>query len=334
MNLLDVRNLTIELPTHDQQIIAVDRVSMTIREGEILGLVGESGSGKSLIAKAIVGVLNNRWKVTADRMQWMGEDLLRLPVEERREIIGRDISIIYQEPSRCLDPTAKVGEQLKESIPNSILKANFWQRRKARQEKAEGLLHKVGIKNHKRVMNAYTHELSEGVCQKVMIAMAIAKCPKLIIADEPTASLEATTRAQIFRVLKSLNQLKNTSILLITHDFEIISHWTDHTNVLYCGQLVESGKTSDIITKPFHPYTDALITSVPDFKEATAHKQKLVTLPGTIPSLEHLPIGCRLGPRCPNAKRECVIAPKMTKRQSHSVACHFPLNLTKKETIT
>ena len=325
MLLLDIKNLTIELETADGLVRAVDRVSLSLREGETRGLVGESGSGKSLIAKAIVGVLNRRWQVTADRFHWLGKDLLRLSSEQRRQIIGRDIAMIYQEPSRSLDPTAVIGEQLEEAIPDHLLNGPWWRRRALRRKKAIGLLHKVGVREHQRVLQSYPYQLSEGICQKVMIAMAIAKNPKLLIADEPTTALESTTQAQLFRLLASFNQLKGMSVLLISHELESVARYTQKLSVLYCGQLVEAGETRQLLHAPLHPYTDALIKSVPEFQPDLAAITPLYALPGSIPTLQHVPIGCRLGPRCPNARKECVKTPALERQQNHYFSCHFPL---------
>jgi len=325
MLLLDIKNLTIELETPDGLIRAVDRVSLSLREGETRGLVGESGSGKSLVAKAIVGVLNRRWRITADRFSWMGQDMLQVSAEQRRKIIGRDIAMIYQEPSRSLDPTALVGEQLEEAIPSSLLDGYWWQKPFLRKKKAIALLHKVGIRDHQNIMQSYPYQLSEGICQKVMIAMAIAKNPKLLIADEPTTALESTTQAQLFRLLASFNQLKGMAILLISHELESVARYTQNLSVLYCGQLVESGDTTSILKHPFHPYTHALIKSVPEFQPDLLPKSPLYALPGSIPTLQHLPIGCRLGPRCPNARKECVKTPNLERLQNHYYSCHFPL---------
>ncbi|MEE2001602.1 ATP-binding cassette domain-containing protein [Alkalimonas sp. MEB108] len=325
MLLLDIRNLTLELETSQGLIRAVDRVSLSLREGEIRGLVGESGSGKSLIAKAIVGVLNQRWRIKADRFHWCGVDLLQLPFDQQRKIIGRDIAMIYQEPSKCLDPTALIAEQLHESIPNQLLKGGWWNRARQKRKKAIALLHKVGIKEHQSVLESYPYQLSEGVCQKVMIAMAIAKNPKLLIADEPTTALEASTQAQLFRLISSLNQLKGMSVLLISNELDSIARYTHRLSVLYCGQLVESGETARLLAQPFHPYTDALIKSVPEFQPDLAPKSQLYALPGSIPTLQHLPVGCRLGPRCPNARKECVHTPALERKQHHFYSCHFPL---------
>ena len=325
MLLLDIKNLTIELKTANGLIRAVDRVNLSLREGETRGLVGESGSGKSLIAKAIVGVLNKRWQITADRFNWAGQDLLNLPYEQQRKIIGRDIAMIYQEPSRSLDPTAPILEQLEEAIPAHVLDGPWWKRRYQRRHKAIALLHKVGIRDHQTVLQSYPYQLSEGICQKIMIAMAVAKSPKLLIADEPTTALESTTQAKLFRLLNSINQLKGTSVLLISHELESIARYTQTLSVLYCGQLVEAGETAAILKQPYHPYTNALIKSVPEFQPDLLPKTPLYALPGSIPVLQHLPIGCRLGPRCPNARKECVKTPALERLQNHYYSCHFPL---------
>lgn len=326
MILLDIRNLTVDLQQSGDNIRAVDRVNLSIKEGEVHGLVGESGSGKSLVAKSIVGILDNRWEITADRLHWQGVDLMRVSGKKRRQILRRDIAMINQDPSRCLDPTATIIEQVLEAIPGDQLKGNFRERKKQRHERAIALLHKVGIKNHESILNNYPHMLSEGLCQKVMIAMAIAKKPKLLIADEPTTALESTTQAQILRVLKGLNQLKNTSILLISNDLDNLAEWTHTVSVMYCGQMVESGSTDQIFNHPYHPYTQALINAVPDFHHDLPHRAKLFALDGSIPTLRHLPIGCRLGPRCPNAQRECVKVPKLYKDHNHSYSCHHPID--------
>jgi cationic peptide transport system ATP-binding protein len=325
MLLLDIKNLTIELNTPDGLIRAVDKVNFSLREGETRGLVGESGSGKSLIAKAIVGVLNQRWQVTADRFHWAGQDLLRMTSAQQRKIIGRDIAMIYQEPSLSLDPTDVIIDQLEEAIPDHQLEGPWWRRRYHRRRKAIALLHKVGIRDHKAILHSYPYQLSEGICQRVTIAMAIAKSPKLLIADEPTTALESSNQAQLFRLLASFNQLKGTAILLISHELESIARYTQSVSVLYCGQLVEAGETAVILKQPLHPYTNALIKSVPEFQPELPAKTPLYALPGSIPVLQHLPIGCRLGPRCPNARKECVKTPKLERLHNHYYSCHFPL---------
>jgi cationic peptide transport system ATP-binding protein len=326
MNLLDIRNLTIELKRENRNILAVDRVSLTMKEGDVRGLVGESGSGKSLLAQAIIGVLDERWQITADRFSWRGRDLLRLSIEERKAIISKDIAMIFQEPMTCLDPTTPIGEQIEEAVDPELLSGYFWQKRRQRKEHAIKLLHKVGIKHHTLCLKSYPHQLTEALCQRVMIAMALARRPKLLIADEPTAAMESTNQAQIFRLLASLNQLKNMSILLISHDLENVTHWTKTITVMYSGQFIEAGTTKQLFTNPLHPYTKALIDSSPLSNTDLPAKERLAALPGSIPVLQHLPCGCRLGPRCPRAQQTCVKSPKITSFQGHKVSCHFPLN--------
>ncbi|MBM7036886.1 peptide ABC transporter ATP-binding protein [Vibrio ulleungensis] len=326
MPLIDIRHCSIVIDTPQGKVRAVERMSLTINEGEIRGLVGESGSGKSLIAKAIVGLTKDTWTVTADRMRYGDIDLLQLSKKERRKLIAKEIGMIFQEPSTCLDPSEKVGEQLAESIPKSAYQGPWWKRFAWRGKLSHALLHKVGIKEHKRVMQSYPYELTDGECQKVMIAMAIAAGPKLLIADEPTNDLDSVTQAQILRLLSRMNQLQRTTILLIGHDLSTIAQWSDRLTVMYCGQSVESGATRKVLDGPKHPYTAALIKAMPDFASSDQHKQRLSSLPGSIPPLQHLPIGCRLGPRCPYARKECVEAPLSKKVKGHKYSCHFPLN--------
>jgi len=325
MNLLDIRNLSIELKSKNGSILAVDRVSLTIKEGEVRGLVGESGSGKSILAQAITGILDDRWEVHADRFHWKNQDLLGLTPQERKDIIAKDIAMIFQEPMACLDPTTTVGEQLEEAVPNSQLSGYFWQKSKQRKLAVISLLHKVGIKNHEKCYRSFPHQLTEAFCQRVMIAIALARQPLLLIADEPTAAMESTNQGQIFRLLASLNQLKNMSILLISHDLENVTHWTNTITVMYSGQFVEAGTTEQIFNRPFHPYTKALLDSSPNANIELPAKSRLTTLPGSIPLLQHLPIGCRLGPRCPRAQQICVQAPKTTNHHGHQVNCHYSL---------
>jgi len=325
MNLLDIRNLSIELKTTDGNIRAVDRVSLTMKEGEVRGLVGESGSGKSLLAQAIIGVLDERWIVHADRFHWRNQDLMLLTPEQRKNIITKDVAMIFQEPSSCLDPIKTVGKQLEEAVADQQLSGFFWQRKQQRKTEVVQLLHKVGIKNHEQCYHSYPYQLTEAFCQRVMIAIALAKKPILLIADEPTAAMESKNQGQIFRLLASLNQLKHMSILLISHDLENVTHWTQTITVMYSGQFVEAGTTEQIFAHPFHPYTQALLDSSPNANILISAKAKLTALSGSIPLLKHLPIGCRLGPRCPRAQKECVIAPKTQNFHGHQVNCHYSL---------
>lgn len=322
--------MNIELLINENRVKAVESVNFSMKMSEVSGLIGESGSGKSLIAKALVGVLNNRWHVSADRFHFMGHDLNRTTAIQRKKIISDNIAMIYQEPRSCLDPTSTIFSQLEESLPDREFAGWFGTNKQNRIKRCVALLHKVGIKEHQEVFNSFPHMLSEGVCQKIMIAMAIAKEPTLLIADEPTTALESSTSLQVIKLLRSLNQLKDMAVIFITHNLNSITSWADTINVMYCGQLVESGMTKNIIVSPKHPYTKALFDSEPDLsKQDTDNRQKLYALKGTIPTLQHLPIGCRLGPRCPNAQRACVTIPEQNKTKGQIYRCHYPLNMEK-----
>lgn len=327
MALLDIRHLSIEINTPQGIVKAVDRISLTLNKGEIRGLVGESGSGKSLVAKAIVGICKDNWTITADRMRLGDIDLLQLTPKERRRVIARDIAMIFQEPSSCLDPSETIGKQLIEAIPSHAFEGKWWQRWNWRKKQAIALIHKVGIKNHKRIMRRYPYELTDGECQTIMIAIALSSKPQLLIADEPTNDLDPITQSQILRLLSKMNQNNGTSILLIGHDLNTITQWAERITVMYCGQSIESADTDKLLSEPKHPYTVALLEAMPDFSRAIPHKEKLSSLPGSIPPLQHLPIGCRLGPRCPYAQKQCVKIPYSVRIKNHKYNCHFPLNV-------
>jgi len=331
MPLLDIKHMTIEIDTPYGRVKAVDRVSLTLAEGEIRGLVGESGSGKSLIAKAIVGVTKDNWYITADRFQLGDIDLLKLSPRKRRKVIGSEIAMIFQDPIESLDPSDRIGAQMIESIPERKFKGKWYQRFSWRKKAVIKNLHQVGIKDHKSVMHAFPYELTAGECQKVMIAMALSRRPRLLIADEPTAEVDAITQAQIFRIMSKINQVNQVAILLISHDLPTLTQWADRITVLYCGQSVESGNREDLIEHTKHPYTDALLRAIPDFSQADIkHKSRLPMLPGSIPPLQRLPIGCRLGPRCPYAQRKCIEVPiRHFDGKEHKYSCHFPLNMEK-----
>ncbi|MGI0152256.1 oligopeptide/dipeptide ABC transporter ATP-binding protein [Pseudidiomarina sp. WS423] len=321
--LLDIRNLTIELQTSSGLVKVLDKFSLQVAEGEIHTLVGESGSGKSLLAKAIMGFINPRWKITADRLWWRHYDLLALSPSLRRLVTGRDMAMIFQNPSSYLDPNSKVGDQLRETIPASELKGIYLRRKASRTVRAERLLHRVGIKDHAAVMNSYPFELSDGIAQKVSIAMAIAYNPKLLIADEPTTAMEPGTRNQIYRLLAKLSS-QGMSILMITQDLTSIIPESKRMSLVYCGQLMETGPTEKLMTEPYHPYTRAML-EMSLYNQTSAAKTRLPTLSGAIPTLQHMPIGCRLGPRCPYARKACIHQPRLEKSRQHQYACHFPL---------
>jgi cationic peptide transport system ATP-binding protein len=327
MPMLDIKNLTLEIDTPMGWVNALDKVSLSIDTSEVRALVGESGSGKSLIVKSIVGAIPQRWRVTADRMNWKGQDLLGMSGEQRRAITRNEISVILQNASASLDPSATLMEQIEESIPAHRLgKGWFWQRRQQRAEIAIQELHRVGIRNHNLCLSSYAHQLPEDICQKFSIAMALVSRPKLLIADNPTMGMETTTKVQILKLLTRLNKTQGLSVLFVSHDLLAIAAMADTMTVLYCGQTVESGRMEQIKRRPLHPYTKALLDSAPSFRRDLPPKSPLSCLDGTIPTLQHLPIGCRLGPRCPRAQRECVKMPDTRRIHGHHYACHFPLH--------
>ena len=332
MVLLDIRNLRIDIKTPNGLIRIVDNVSFTLNEGEICGLVGESGSGKSLIAKVICNAFKDSWIVTADRFRFNDVELLKLTPTQRRQIVGKEISMVFQDPLTCLDPSQKIGKQLIQNIPGWTFKGHWWQRLFGwRKRRAIELLHRAGIKEHKEIMRSYPHELTEGEGQKVMIAIAVANQPRLLIADEPANSVESITRVQIFKLLSSMNQNQGTSILLASNDINSISEWCDAFVVLYCGQNSESGPREAILENPHHPYTQALLHSIPDFTQPLPFKSQLGTLKGSVPLLEEMPLGCRLGPRCPFAQKKCITKPTALRVKQHEFYCHFPINLREKK---
>lgn len=327
MALLDIRNLTIEVDTPSGRVKIVDNVNLTLNEGEFCGLVGETGSGKSLIAKVICNSAKSSWKVTADRFRFNDVELLKLSPKKRRKLVGREISMIFQDSLSCLDPSRKIGAQIIQHISSWSFKGKWWQWFGWKKRRAIELLHRVGIKDHQDIMNSYPHEITEGEGQKIMIAIAIANQPRLLIADEATNALEPTTQMQIFRLLSSMNQNNGMTILLASNDITGIAEWCDRFVVLYCGQNAEAGPKESILENPHHPYTMALLHSIPDFSRPLTRKSKLSTLKGTVPLLENMPIGCRLGPRCPFSQKKCVNKPALRHIKQHEFACHYPLNL-------
>jgi len=306
--LLDIRNLTIEVKTGEGWVRAVDRVTLTLAEGEIRGLVGESGSGKSLIAKAICGVTKDNWRVTADRMRFDDVDLMRLSARERRKILGHNVSMIFQEPQSCLDPSERIGKQLMQNIPAWTYKGRWWQRIGWRKRRAIELLHRVGIRDHKDAMRSFPYELTEGECQKVMIAIALANQPRLLIADEPTTALDVTVQAQIMTLLNELKREFNTAIIMITHDLGVVAGICDKVLVMYAGRTMEYGAARNVFYQPAHPYSIGLLNAVP---RLDAEGESLLTIPGNPPNLLRLPKGCPFQPRCPHAMEICNTAPPL-----------------------
>ena len=318
MSLLEVKNLSVHFGTDDNAFKAVDEISLTVESGEVVGIVGESGSGKSVSSLAVMGLIDFPGKVTAESLSFEGQNLQTLSESARRKITGKDIAMIFQEPMSSLNPCFTVGDQIMEAI-----EVHQGGSRKERKQKALSLLLQVGIPAPESRMNAYPHQLSGGMSQRVMIAMAIACDPKLLIADEPTTALDVTIQAQIIDLLLELQRQKNMGLILITHDLALVAEAADRVVVMYAGQVVETGKVEELFSSPMHPYTQALLNSMPE--SAIGHK-RLRALGGVVPGANDRPTGCLLSPRCEYATDRCrAEAPTPTGPIERQVRCFFPL---------
>lgn len=329
MNLLHIENLTIDLHTQTGSLPIIDRLSLRMSDNEILGLVGESGSGKSMLALAIMGLLSSKMEMKADYFSLDGQDLMKMSLEQRQEYVSSKASIIFQDPKSSLNPCFSVATQLHET-----LSAHGVHSRSKRKVRAAELLDAVGISNVEKVLNLYPHQLSGGMNQRVAIAMALACKPRLLIADEPTTSLDVTIQAQILDLIAKLNKSENVGVILITHDVALLSENTDKIGVIYSGQLMEHASSKNILKKPKHPYTQSLLNSVPQLGQRHSKGTRLFALDGQIPTIDKLPVGCRLGPRCPIAEKQCVKAPRLKSLPNHGkVRCHLAKNDAPKETL-
>ncbi len=296
--IVSVQNLKTYFYTEDGVVPAIDGVSFDVRVGETLAIVGESGSGKSVTSLSIMRLIPYPpGKIIDGDIVFHNESLLEKTDKEMREIRGNKISMIFQEPMTSLNPVYKVGDQISESI---ILHQGL--SKKEAHELAISMLKLVGIPEAERRVNQYPHELSGGMRQRVMIAMALACHPELLIADEPTTALDVTIQNQILQLMKELKAKINTSIVLITHDLGVVAEMADRVVVMYSGQVVEQGDVFTIFENPKHPYTEGLLKSMPG---ATKREGKLYTIEGTVPNPLHLPQGCRFAPRCEYAKDLC-----------------------------
>jgi len=313
-----VKNLSVTFGTGENPFRAVDRLSYDVNAGEVLGIVGESGSGKSVSSLALMGLIDFPGKVMADTLDFEGNKLLEMSDKARRKITGDDIAMIFQDPMTALNPCFTVGNQIMEAI-----EVHQGGSRKERKAKAIDLLRQVGIPAPEERINVYPHQLSGGMSQRVMIAMAIACDPKLLIADEPTTALDVTIQAQIIDLLLDLQKKKNMGLILITHDLALVSEAADRVVVMYAGQVVETGPAAEIFANPQHPYTEALMKSLP---ESAAGKERLDALAGVVPGANDRPNGCLLNPRCPYVMDKCrEQEPELIATDSHAVRCFKPL---------
>jgi dipeptide transport system ATP-binding protein len=294
--LLDIRNLTVSFATRGGAFRAVDRVSFTVAANEVLAIVGESGSGKSVAMLAVMGLLPWTATVEADAMNFMGQDLRQLSARERRTIIGKDIAMIFQEPMSSLNPCFTVGFQIGEA-----LKTHTDLDKAARKARSIELLQQVGITDPERRLRAFPHQLSGGMSQRVMIAMALSCRPKLLIADEPSTALDVTIQAQILDLLVKLREETGMGLVLITHDMGVVAETADRVSVQYAGQQVEEDTAAALFSNPRHPYTHALLAALPE--RATA--RRLPAIPGVVPGQFDRPKGCLFAPRCAFATDLC-----------------------------
>jgi peptide/nickel transport system ATP-binding protein len=312
--LLSVKDLIVEFPTRRGVLRAVDGVSFDLAEGEVLGLVGESGAGKSLTGVAIIGLLEPPGRIAGGEVRLKGERIDGLDRAAMRKIRGRRIGTVFQDPLTSLNPLYTVGRQLTETIQTHLPLSP----EKARQ-RAVDLLVEVGIPAAERRLDSYPHEFSGGMRQRVIIALALAAEPELVIADEPTTALDVSVQAQVIAVLKRLCREKNTAIILVTHDMGVIAEMADRVAVMYAGRIVEIGPVREVVKSPRHPYTRGLMGSIPD---PNAEADRLVQIPGAMPRLNAIPPGCAFNPRCGHALDRCRVERPLTRPLGRSlVAC-------------
>jgi peptide/nickel transport system ATP-binding protein len=316
--LLDVQDLSVEFDTEAGVVRAVDGVSFTVHAGQTLGIVGESGCGKSVTAMSILRLLPRPMgRIAGGRILFRGEDLVTVPDARIQKVRTGEIGMIFQEPMTALNPVHRIGRQLSEAFL-------LHQRVTARGalERSVEVLKRVGIPSPEIRVSEYPHQLSGGMRQRVVIAMALACQPALVIADEPTTALDVTIQAQILELMKSLQQETGMSIILITHDLGVIAETCDDVLVMYAGRVAEQGTVDDVFDRPVHPYTRGLLESIPRLEYE--RKTRLRTIEGMVPGLMDLPAGCRFNNRCPEAQERCrATAPRLDRiAAEHAVACH------------
>ncbi|GFR37600.1 dipeptide/oligopeptide/nickel ABC transporter ATP-binding protein [Insulibacter thermoxylanivorax] len=317
---LSVKNLTVSFKQSGGRVAALRNVSFTLNRGEILGLVGESGSGKSLTALTIMKLLPQQAQIEQGEIRLEGEVISRLSEKEMRRYRGSEVSMIFQEPMTALNPLASVGKQIEE-----MLTLHKKLSKKEKKQKVIELLTAVGIPEPELRYRQYPFELSGGMRQRIMIAMALACDPKVIIADEPTTALDVTIQAQILDLLKEIKAAFDTSILLITHDMGVIADAADRVAVMYGGRLMEMAGVEELFERPRHPYTVGLLKSMPDMTKVS--EGELATIPGSVPDLKQMPEGCPFHPRCPYATEKCrnQMPPLVEDHEGHAAACWHPV---------
>jgi len=318
MALLEVEDLHVEFPLHGAMLHAVEGVDLELDEGEVLGIVGESGSGKSVAMLALMGLVPFPGRVRARTMRFGGSDLLKMSERERRRLTGKDVAMIFQDPSTSLNPCFTIEFQLTET-----LRLHLGLDGRAARRRATELLELVGIPAAARRMTDYPHQLSGGMNQRVMIAMAIACNPRLLIADEPTTALDVTIQAQILELLRTLQQQRGMALVLITHNMGVVSEMARRVCVMYAGQVVEQRDAVALFADPQHPYTAALLAALPERSDGS---RRLANIPGVVPGAYDRPAGCLFAPRCPWAtERARCERPALQQWRDGKVRCHHPL---------
>lgn len=313
-DLLEVKNLKVAFHNHKSTVTAIDSISFSIKEGEVLGVVGESGCGKSVTSLSILRLLPAVGEITAGEILFQGEDLNQKTSAEMCDIRGNSIAMIFQDPMTSLNPVMTIERQLMETIitHQKLDKAT------ARSVALE-MLRKVGIPSPEKRMKEFPHQLSGGMRQRVMIAMALSCNPKLLIADEPTTALDVTVQAQILELMRDLKQNYHTAIMLITHDLGVVAEMADHVAVMYAGKILEYADVKSLFENPLHPYTQGLMKSIPSMDE---QEESLYAIPGTVPRLDNMPSGCRFCGRCAIADRKCMEdEPPVFSINGHTVRC-------------
>jgi dipeptide transport system ATP-binding protein len=312
MNLLEIRNLRVSFDGFQ----AVDGVDLDVAEGELLGIVGESGSGKSVSMLALMGLIDPPGIVSADAVLFDGQDLLAMTVAQRRRIVGRDIAMVFQDALNSLNPSHTVGDQVRE-----VLRVHLGLRGAALEARVLELFELVEIPAPKSRLSSYPHQMSGGMNQRVMIAMAIACQPRLLIADEPTTALDVTIQAQVMDLLVRLQREQGLSLLLITHDLAVVAQTAQRVAVMYAGQVVQTAEVDMLFDRPRHPYTEALLAALPEHNRGA---RRLAALPGIVPGRHDRPAGCLLAPRCSRVQEDCrVDRPALI----DGVRCFFPVGL-------
>ncbi len=315
--LLEIEDLCVGFASERGTLQAVDGVCLRVEKGEILSIVGESGSGKSVAMLALMGLLGEEATWSAKAMRFDGVDLLALSPQARRKMLGKEMSMIFQEPSASLNPCFPVGYQIEEMLATHTRLS-----RTERRDRAEELLRQAGIPDARQRLKAFPHQLSGGMNQRVMIAMAIACSPKLLIADEPTTALDVTIQAQILDLLHALVNETGMALLLITHDMGVVAETAERVSVMYAGHQVESRSVGALFDAPRHPYTKALLEALPD--RAPAHG-RLPAIPGTVPGIDNRPNGCLFHPRCSRVQENCrTLEPPLREDGGGLLRCFHP----------